>query len=39
MEKTCCEMKCTETEDGFRIEVKGKDAKKWFSCCAPPRKE
>lgn len=38
-EKVCCEMKAVETAEGFRVEVKGKDAKKilnaWKSgkCC------
>lgn len=33
MEKTCCEIKCVETEDGFKIEVKGEDAKELFEAC------
>lgn len=38
-EKMCCEMKAFETEDGFRVEVKGEGAKEmlkaWKSgkCC------
>lgn len=26
----------TETDEGFRIEVTGKDLKEWFSCCCLP---
>jgi hypothetical protein len=46
MEKVCCEfkkgddihVKCVETDDGYRIEVKGNKEvlKKWKeSCCTP----
>jgi len=42
MEKVCCEAKCVETEEGFKIEVKGEYAKEIlkackkgdFSCCS-----
>lgn len=36
MEKECEQIKCTETDDGFRIEVIGKNLKEWFSCCCMP---
>lgn len=36
MEKECGQIKCTETDDGFRIEVTGKNLKDWFSCCCMP---
>jgi len=36
MEKECGQIKCTETDDGFRIEVTGKNLKEWFSCCCMP---
>ena len=29
-EKVVCEIKCIETEDGFRIEVAGERAKKYM---------
>jgi hypothetical protein len=36
MEKECGQIKCIETDDGFRIEVTGKSMKEWFSCCCMP---
>lgn len=36
MEKECGQIKVTETDDGFRIEVTGKSMKEWFSCCCMP---
>lgn len=38
MEKECCNVKVTETEDGFRIDVKGEGLKEKFetvlkNCC------
>ncbi len=34
MEKQCGQFKITETDDGYRIDVKGKNLKEMFSCCA-----
>ncbi len=39
MEKECCNVKVTETEEGFRIEVKGEGLKEKFEtvfkgCCS-----
>ncbi len=31
MEKECCQVKCVETDEGFRIEISGKDIKEKFS--------
>jgi hypothetical protein len=33
MEMNCCEMKCAETEDGIKIEIKGKAFKEFFEAC------
>ena len=33
MEKEVCEIKCTETDDGFNIEAKGKGIKGCFEAC------
>jgi hypothetical protein len=35
MEKEHGQIKFTETDDGFRIEVTGKKLKDSFSCCMP----
>ena len=35
MEKEHGQIKITETDDGFRIEVTGKKLKDSFSCCMP----
>lgn len=36
MEKERCQIKCIETDDGYRIEISGKDIKEKFSgCCIP----
>ena len=35
MEKEHGQIKITETDDGFRIEVTGKNLKDAFSCCMP----
>ncbi len=35
MEKEHGQIKITETDDGFRIEVTGKNLKDSFSCCMP----
>jgi hypothetical protein len=34
MEKECCQIKFTETDEGFRIDVTGKNLKDAF-CCMP----
>lgn len=34
MEKESCQIKITETDDGFRIDVKGKNLKD-VGCCMP----
>ncbi|MGB2769012.1 MAG: hypothetical protein WBC88_04730 [Candidatus Zixiibacteriota bacterium] len=36
MEKEKGQIKFTETDEGFRIDVIGKDLKEWFSCCCMP---
>jgi hypothetical protein len=36
MEKECCDIKVTETDEGFRIDVKGKALKEMGSCCCIP---
>lgn len=36
MEKEKGQIKFIETDDGYRIEVKGKDLKEMFSCCCVP---
>lgn len=36
MEKKVGEIKFIETEDGFRIEAKGKKLKEALSCCCVP---
>ena len=36
MEKECREIRFTETDDGFRIDVTGESLKEWFSCCCVP---
>ncbi len=28
-----CEIKCTETDEGIKVEVKGKRIKEWFEAC------
>ncbi len=46
MEKVCCEAKCVETDEGFKVEVKGEHAKEmlkaWkrgdISCCGFTKK-
>ena len=44
MEKECCNVKVTETEDGYRIDVKGEDLKEKFetvfkNCCGDEMKK
>ena len=44
MEKECCNVKVTETEDGFQIDVKGENLKEKFetvfkSCCGEEMKK
>jgi len=40
MEKERCQIKCTETDDGYRIEISGKDIKEKLSgCCIPISKK
>ena len=44
MEKECCNVKVTETEDGFRIDVKGEGLKEKFetvfkNCCGDEMKK
>lgn len=44
MEKECCNVKVTETEDGFQINVKGENLKEKFetvfkSCCGEELKK
>lgn len=34
MEKECCQVKFTETDEGYRIDVTGKSLKEAF-CCMP----
>jgi hypothetical protein len=35
MEKVLKEVRVVETDDGFRIEVSGENAREWFdSCCS-----
>ena len=36
MEKEFGQIKITETDDGFRIDVSGKSLKEMFSCCCAP---
>ncbi len=36
MEKERGQIKFIETDDGYRIEVKGKDLSKYLSCCCIP---
>jgi len=36
VEKECGQVKFTETDDGFRIEVTGKKLKDMLSCCCIP---
>lgn len=36
MEKECCQIKITETDDGFRVDVSGKKLKDMASCCCIP---
>jgi hypothetical protein len=36
VEKEKGQIKFVETDEGFRIEVTGKDLKEWFSCCCMP---
>lgn len=36
MEKEIGQIKFTETDDGFRVEVKGKTLKEALSCCGVP---
>ncbi len=36
MEKERCQIKFTETDDGFRIDVTGIRLKEAFSCCCMP---
>jgi hypothetical protein len=35
MEKECCEIKVFETDDGFRLDVKGMKFKEAIKCCIP----
>ncbi len=44
MEKECCNFKVTETEDGFRIDVKGEGLKEkceafFKNCCGEDMKQ
>jgi len=44
MEKECCNVKITETEDGFRIDVKGEGLKEkvetvFKNCCSEEMKK
>ena len=34
MEKECCQIKVTETDEGYHIDVTGKNVKEGF-CCLP----
>ena len=36
MEKEVGQIKFTETDDGFRIDIKGKNLKEAISCCGIP---
>jgi hypothetical protein len=36
MEKEVGKIKVTETDDGYRIEITGKDLKDKFGCCCIP---
>lgn len=33
MEAKCVQIKVTETEEGYRLDVKGKDLKDLLACC------
>jgi hypothetical protein len=35
MDKILKDIKVFETDDGFRIEVTGENAKEWLKCCIP----
>ena len=35
MEKEMGNIKFTETDDGYRIDIQGKDLKEAFGCCFP----
>ncbi len=35
MEKEIGQVKITETDDGYRVDVKGKNAKAMMACCGP----
>ncbi len=44
MEKECCNFKMTETEDGYRIDIKGENLKEKFdtvfkNCCSEEMKK
>jgi len=36
MEKELGQIKFTETDDGLRVDIKGKSLKEMFSCCCVP---
>jgi len=36
MEKEKGQIRIVETDDGYRIEIKGKDLKEMMSCCCMP---
>jgi hypothetical protein len=36
LEKEFGQIKITETDDGFRIDISGKNLKELFSCCGGP---